>query len=166
MPDIDNVVSGQPILAVWGNEVTDELNAIGTMRAQASRSAFAGLDSGQVIPWQVEDYDEGGLWAIGTPSRFTIPAGGAGLYLIWINASVYGSWSGQVGALQLRLNGAVVATGPTSGLDGYRRVYAPLFTMRLLTVGDYLEASVVHGGGSTAAVLSEGSTMGLCRLSA
>ena len=101
------------------------------------------------IDFTTERFDTDGMWAIGTPSRLTVPAEGDGLYLIGANIALdlAGEVDGRVMiGLRLLLNNATVIAqhrviemqnvgGTAAGEIAVSTVYA-------ITATDYVEAQV------------------------
>ena len=109
-----------------------------------------------IIPWSVEDRDTDNLWSVGSPTRFTIPAGITKIKLVAYVRSSTGPYGRYV---FFKKNGAYFVGGGGIGAAGVS--YDSSLTSDVIDViaGDYFELEVF---GSTAVVTGgAGSPTGL-----
>lgn len=130
------------------------------------RTVEAILASGEVIPWTVDDLDTDAFHDPGVnPSRFTIPVGLGGLYLIMVGCTINLAAAGDEANLSIRKNGSLqILEGVThSGND----VEAITLTGPVpLVEGDYVECLIFHDVGFATPVGRSGSRMSMIRLGA
>lgn len=105
------------------------------------------------LTFDAEDYDTDAIHAGGSPTRFTVPTGGAGKWM----AVGYTSWdtntSGQIRYLWWLLNGtripsSIVSNPPAAGGLDQRNTLGPV----ILADGDYIEAAVYQDSGGSRTV--------------
>jgi hypothetical protein len=154
--------TGTIINNAWKTEFYNQIDAA-LLAVAAPYSAAVATNTTQSIPtgawttltFQVEEADVGGLFTLAQPTRLTIPAGAAGLYLITATvtmAPVAGAAQAFLMALMINANFAmfVSAVFHASGSSG-----GIVTAQWPLNAGDYLELQVIQGTGS--ANLSGGS---------
>jgi hypothetical protein len=114
----------------------------------------------QVLTFNTENRDEGGLYSAGAPDRLTAPI--AGKYLIIATVT----WeAGTVGhrQLQLNVNGSVMILAWTLGAPSADSTYGLTQTVEKvyqLNAGDYVQAKAwQNSGGSSAVVAYNGLTV-------
>lgn len=110
----------------------------------------ANNDSDPIV-WQAELVNRG-VWSGSAPTRFTVPAGASGLYLI--SAGI--EWEADndgVRVVEMVLNGttsiAAVNQGSTQGVVTLQAVSTSYY----LVAGDYLEVFVLHTAGNALDVI-------------
>lgn len=89
-----------------------------TLAASVYRATNQTLTSGAeaAITLSTEHYDAGGLWAVGSPTKFIIPASSDGAY--WVSAQIQlGTGFAGVAHLRLYVNGTLKAQQSAQGLD-------------------------------------------------
>jgi len=99
------------------------------------------------ISFDTEVFDNGDYFAIGSPTRLTIPVGLAGVYAIAANASFVAN---AVGAREItvRLNGATDLTSAScAALTGGIVTTLATYTLFQLAVADFLELTVFQNSG-------------------
>jgi hypothetical protein len=142
-------VAGQNLSSAnWNAGVRDSLEAVAKpFRAKVNRSAVQSIPSATStdIIWQNEEYDDGNLWVVGAPTVFTIPANGAGLYRVTLNALFA---INATGARQLVIvkNAATLATFNGAGNASWY-VGATVAADVLMAVGDTVKAVVYQASG-------------------
>lgn len=116
----------------------------------ARKSAGQTISTGTwvAVTWDTEDFDTDGYHSTSTnTSRFTIPSGKAGKYLVSGSISWTGTSSGTFRLISIYKNGVeqnqVVQNGPTA--DGTIQPFAHVYD---LAVADYIEIYVRHNIGS------------------
>lgn len=108
------------------------------------------------------DYDTSSLWASGSPTRLTCPAGGTGIYLVRATVKFGTGFQGTV-ALRIYKNGTLFTEETSAGLDllsgsEYHQVSADVS----LVPADYVEVKalvlLLAGSGTIDAVGGSGNT--------
>jgi hypothetical protein len=122
----------------------------------ASTTAVHATNS--VVLFGVIRYDTDGFWAVGSPTRLTVPAGLGGIYAIAAEVDWGANNDSTMRSLQLRVNGGTyiaIQTGPALATAGQPTRQA-ISTIYQLAAGDYCEVVVYHLGGVNLLVTSVG----------
>jgi hypothetical protein len=93
------------------------------------------------IDFTHERFDTDGLWAIGSPSRLVIPAGGAGLYLIGGNIEFgnVGLPGGNPAGVRILLDGTTVIAQHTDDIDRMANHAMTASCLYSLVAGNFVE---------------------------
>lgn len=125
--------------------------ALNTMRAKTYLSAATTAVANTTetsISWTAEAFDVGNLHDLSSnPSRFTIPTGGDGLYLVLAQAQ-FASDADGIRSVRIFVNGSLVAqndmaAGTTDALSFQAHA------LLSLVAGDYVEVKVWHSAGAS-----------------
>jgi len=104
-----------------------------------------------LVSWSSADYDTGGYWSSGSPTRLTIPTGGTGKYLITFLNSFVANSTG-VRYVSIRKNGGnafdTVFSQYIAALSGSPTIQATS-TELALSAGDYLTLLVYQNSGGS-----------------
>ena len=158
--------TGTVINAAWKSELYDQIDAAiaagGGVKLYASVSSVSGqsIPSGAHTPlvFLTEDVDVGGLFAPAQNTRLTIPAGGAGFYLLSGIATMAPSSSTAPYIAGVRLNGGTYLAFIGGVFHPAAGTGCALGLQLLLNAGDFLELTMYQttggalnsgGGGST-----------------
>lgn len=93
------------------------------------------------VPMHVAEFDVGGFWSSGAPSRLTVPAGQGGKYVITGQSSWQTAAAGRRCAWIYK-NGTRRAIAESLGDDGGRSLSFCVATMLVLNPADYIELFV------------------------
>ncbi len=93
------------------------------------------------VTFHTTEFDVGGFWSAGSPSRLTIPAGQGGKYVVTAQSSWQTAAAGRRCAWIYR-NGTRRAISESLGDDGGRSLSFCVATMLVLSPGDYVELFV------------------------
>ena len=96
------------------------------------------------IDFTTERFDTDGMWALGSPSRLTVPAGGDGLYLIGGNfelGNVGGAGIHHAG-IRILLDGATVMAQATDDLYRSENNALSVSCLYSLVAGNFVELQV------------------------
>lgn len=106
------------------------------------------------VPWDAEEYDDAAFWAVGNPTRFTIPA--AGRYRVHVNLVSSDALLAADVVCSLYLNGSIMAGSirrflfnPLAGLSassGFGLTFEAVFA-----ASDYIEVEVKQKNAGAAA---------------
>jgi hypothetical protein len=125
------------------------LTAAAQPRAHVQNNGAQSVPTGTVtaLTFDTETTDVGAMYASGTPTRLTIPAGGDGLYLVhaWTNFVANATGYRQV---LLKKNGVTfqtAASAPVSSAAVATQLHAHLLVSAV--AGDYFEVFVVQSSG-------------------
>lgn len=154
--------------------ILDPIDAVfaAALRCQAYNSAVQSIPSATftLLTFDTEDYDVGSFHSTSVNTgRFTVPAGGDGLYLVNASTRVATMASGTVCTLAILKNGSIVkiANHPVTNATTQDFDTSAQFA---LVAGDYIEvqgyqdsSGAINFGG---ALGSTASRFSLCRLSA
>jgi hypothetical protein len=120
------------------------------------------------ISWDTEVFDVGGYWTVGAPTRFTVPVGLAGLYLIRAVARSNNNTGAFRLSLVIQKNGLtdIEPTGYQQKSDNATSFGAQVHTEVLawLEDGDYVEA--ILSAGATIDMLDSNNGFWIARLAA
>lgn len=125
--------------------------ALNTMRAKTYLSAATTAVANTTetsIDWTAEAFDVGNLHDLSTnPSRFTVPTGGDGLYLVLAQAQ-WASDADGIRSIRIYVNGALVAQNdiPAGTTDALSFQAHALLS---LVAADYVEIKVWHSAGAS-----------------
>jgi len=96
-----------------------------------------------LIQFNASRIDEGGGVTLGASARYTVPAGGAGMYVLHCHGRIETGTDGNA-TIQMRLNGTAIAT--TYYYNGYYDgMTVPM--LRSLAEGDYVECYMSNSTG-------------------
>ena len=96
-----------------------------------------------LIQFNASRIDEGGGVTLGASARYTVPAGGAGMYVLHCHGRLETGTDGNA-TIQMRLNGTAIAT--TYYYNGYYDgMTVPM--LRSLAEGDYVECYMSNSTG-------------------
>ena len=96
-----------------------------------------------LIQFNASRIDEGGGVTLGATARYTVPAGGAGMYVLHCHGRIETGTDGNA-TIQMRLNGTAIAT--TYYYNGYYDgMTVPM--LRSLAEGDYVECYMSNSTG-------------------
>jgi hypothetical protein len=115
------------------------LGVVDQSSASLKFNADTGVSTNVGWVWDAAEWDTGGFWSAGNPSRLTVPAGGAGKYLVTWTAAPTGANDYDT---NLRLNGStIVASAYGNG------AYQQYSSARILDLadGDYVEILTTNG---------------------
>jgi hypothetical protein len=126
--------------------------------AYVTKSSHASTDyrSGVVLSWDTEAYDNGGWFAIGSPTRLTVPSG-----VTRVDIEAYVTWADGTGSERWELffqkGGSLLypslkfSTADTSWHETLSIMDVPV------VAGNYLEAYLTKAGGDAAVTLGTAS---------
>lgn len=152
MPVPDRPVAGAAIETEWGQAVHDYTFAPSGTSVHSSSATPCGTTSLKLQLDTVDD-DPGG-YLDAANDQVEVPAGGEGLYHVFVQGnSVNGSaGTGQATRMQLAVNGSVVSTGIEDN-EGATNVVVPITWVGDLAAGDILTVTGQRkGGGSNPSV--------------
>ena len=96
-----------------------------------------------LIQFNASRIDEGGGVTLGATARYTVPAGGAGMYVLHCHGRIETGTDGNA-TIQMRLNGTAIAT--TYYYNGYYDgMTVPM--LRSLAEGDYVQCYMSNSTG-------------------
>lgn len=144
-------ITGQGLSSTdWNNGVFDSIIDVAKPpRARVRRTTAFSVPNNVVtiIPWEVEEYDSGGLYDPVTPNRFTVPASMNG----WtFHVGLCGQFATNgTGARHLSImrNGLVVAAFNGGGNAAWT-AGAPVGTDYPANTGDFFQASAYQTSGA------------------
>ena len=99
-----------------------------------------------VIPWDTEIWDYGDYWTASAPTRLTVPAGEAGVYLVTAGAYFGGSGGSGVKSLRIYKNGVAFHIHDPLSAPGSQG--AEVSATIDLAVGDYIEIKAYVAAGA------------------
>lgn len=152
-----------PTAAQFNDELRDNMLYVAEpVACQAYRSANQSIGD---ATWTAVTFPTGENWdtdsihsTSSNPSRFTIPTGQGGIYLLTCQVVFAASTGGTIRLLKVLKNGSVLVADPGGyiGSDGPRGGSQPT-TLNgsrevMLDAGDYVEFAVFHDVGSTLSV--------------
>lgn len=155
----------------WGTELNATIDAVDAdlQAVKASADAVSGgkavRTTAQSIPdvtyttieWESEEYDDiEGFDLVTSPTRFTVPVGQDGLYLVQAGTSWESSTSGGCG-LVVRKNGV---GGLVFNRADYTQGHVHVDVVVKLVAGDYLEVQVFQDSGLAKGVPNTNTTPG------
>lgn len=153
MPDYTTpptaVVGANLPAADWNTKIRDSIEDVAKpKRVRVTRAAALSIPNAAItgVPFTAESYDQGGLWVVGSPSRLTIPNGGAGVWRATVSGHFAANATGVrlIGILKNGGYGAVLAlVGSAAGEVGGTVTYEDV-----LAVGDYLEMFAFQTSGA------------------
>lgn len=122
-----------------------------TILAHVSRTAALNVanNTATAVPWDTEVEDQGGVWDAGAPTRFTIPTGQGGTYLVGANLHFSTNTSGSR-QVRVSVNGSLYALQRVPAASGARNVVVSLALP--LAAADYVEIEAFQDSGSTMAM--------------
>jgi hypothetical protein len=124
------------------------------------------VQGGTRVVFHTTEFDVGGFWSGGAPSRLTVPAGQGGKYLVTGQAS----WETMAVAGCRRCawiykNGVRRGITEIPGTDGGKNLSFCVATMLVLSPGDYVELFVrIDNVGSNKALIGDTSDLSLTQL--
>ena len=132
-----------------GGQSGSPVQACKMYRTSAQTIASSGTYTS--ISFQAEEYDYGGFWVVGSPTRLTVPAGQGGLYIVGYDAQAGQAFSDQkLFQAQLLKNGVFLqGSFVNESMSGAN--HWPAFgciTDVVLAVGDYVEMQVWQDQGT------------------
>jgi hypothetical protein len=145
------VVDGTTIEWVIGDIQLTKVSA--RLQRSATQSISTGA-TGAAIIFDVENYDDGGIWAVGSPTHITIPGSGdkralitgyvqyAGIASAAGTRRVFGYVNGSSVSLTM---GAFMGGSPLSNLS----TEVPINFQIDVSGGDYIEIFAIHSQGSS-----------------
>lgn len=143
-------VVGAPLSAAnWNAGVRDSLEDVAKpKRVRALRAGAQSIpnSAATAISWTGEEYDEGGLWVIGAPTRLTVPAGAGGMWHVGVSAHYALNGTGARQML-LTKNGAGIAAFNGAGSATWI-VGTVLSCDTAANAGDYFETTMFHSSGA------------------
>lgn len=127
--------------------------------ARVRRAATQNLTNNvfTVMTWDTEDYDRGGFYVPGQPTRLTIPV--SGVYRVSGNVPMGANNTGSGRAVAIYVNGAAATSGSryVPPFASASRVPTPEVNLELqLDAGDYLELFGWQDTGATLATFASG----------
>jgi hypothetical protein len=164
MTAVASVTAGQDILETWGDSVAAALNPYGCVLLRTTNQsisdatdAFVLFSSGNVT----EELDTGSFHNPASNSeRITIPAGGAGWYIVFATVAFNNDNDGNR-AIYIEKNAATVTNGDylarvnATAVQGGTISRLSTSTVVLLAAGDYVTLGVLHNAGASLNILAE-----------
>ena len=100
-------LAGEPttdLMAATKTYLQNNSSGMGEIRVRAYLTSNQILEDGSFIDFDAADINEGSVWKIANPSRFTIPEGGDGDYLVGISASFDSAYGDTRGWFRIYVN--------------------------------------------------------------
>lgn len=125
--------------------------------ARAYRSSAQSIATGtwDSASFDVERYDNDGIWVIGSPTRFTIQE--AGIYLLWGQVAFSVNATGQRG-VRLRVNGATIAASIQTNTNATDTTQIVCSSPWQMAAADYMEVQVFQASGGALNLAASGAT--------
>ena len=102
---------------------------------RSSAQSIAHASGFNLIQFNASRIDEGGGVTLGSSAKYTVPVGGAGMYVLHCHGRIESGTDGNI-TIQMRLNGTAIAT--TYHYNGYYDgITVPM--LRNLSEGDYVQ---------------------------
>jgi hypothetical protein len=151
------VLASDGLNVFWGDPTVEQPRAIVYRTANLTIPSGpgpygTGNAAGTPVPFQAVEEDPFGFWSSGTPTRLTVPAGKAGVYLIAGQASWDTSTTGRKAAW-IFVNGSRVAITEVNGDDGGLGLSFGVMRFKRLQAGDYVELVVRQDSGASLPLL-------------
>ena len=112
---------------------------------RSSAQSIAHASGFNLIQFNASRIDEGGGVTLGTNARYTVPAGGAGIYVLHCQGRFETCTDGNA-SIAMRLNGTAIATTYYYH-EYYDGMSVPM--LRSLSDGDYVDVGMTNSLGST-----------------
>jgi hypothetical protein len=124
-------------------------SGVGIARARAYLTSDYEAASSVYVPWDAADINEQSIWSPVYPTRFTVPSGYAGDYLVGFTMSL--TWSGSsypYVVVQKNRSGSYESI-MRSRSGGTGRGMSGLFLAKDMSVGDFIEFAIDIDAAST-----------------